>query len=50
MRTRYVLTQTSHKFSAVVCSQLARKIEALNNRADQLMLPVAAGIIRSDSP
>jgi hypothetical protein len=38
----------SLKFSVVVCSQLARKIEALNNRADQLVL--AADIIRSQIP
>jgi hypothetical protein len=49
MRIRYVLTQISFfKFSVTVCSQLARKIEALNNRADQLVL--AADIIRSQIP
>ena len=47
---QYILAQISFKFrvSLVVCSQLARKIEALNGRADQLVL--AADIIRSQIP
>jgi len=40
MRTRYVLTQISFKFSVVVCSQPTRKIETLNNRTDQLGWPL----------
>jgi len=40
--------EISSKFSVVVCLQLARKIEALDNRADLLVL--AADILRSRIP
>jgi len=47
MRTRYVITPISFKFSVVVYSQITRKMEALNTRADHWQLVLAADIIRS---